>query len=269
MNRLGLLVALALTAVFVAVFGLYPGLDLAIARIFRDPATGLFLWATAPFLAFLRDAAMWLIWAIAAPSIVALVCKLIRPDKPLLIKGRTVAFFLITITLAAGILSNAVFKSYWGRPRPWTVTEFGGPWQYRSWWDPRGDCPSNCSFFSGEGATAFWSYAPAALAPPQWRPLAYAGATVFGLLVGLLRMAFGGHFLSDILAAGLVTFLTIWLTHGLIYRWAATRWSDDDVDAALTRFAWPLFSLWRGLLARARRLPRPYSGDSLERRRDS
>ena len=40
----------------------------------------------------------------------------------------------------------------------------------------------NCSFFSGEGATAFWTYAPAALTPPAWRPLAYAAATLFGVV---------------------------------------------------------------------------------------
>ena len=87
------------------------------------------------------------------------------------------------------------------------------------WWDPRGDCGRNCSFFSGEGATAFWTYAPAALAPPAWRPLAYAGATVFGIVTSGLRMAFGGHFFTDVAIAGLVTFLVIWLAYALIYRW--------------------------------------------------
>jgi hypothetical protein len=65
---------------------------------------------------------------------------------------------------------------------------------FRPWWDPRGACPMNCSFFSGEAATAFWTYAPAALTPPQWRPLAYVGATLFGLATGGLRIAYGGHF---------------------------------------------------------------------------
>jgi lipid A 4'-phosphatase len=81
---------------------------------------------------------------------------------------------------------------------------------------------------------------------------------LFGLFIGLLRVAFGGHFMSDVLAAGLVTFLTIWLVHALIYRWPATRWSDDDVDAALARIAWPLFSRWTGALARLRRVRRSY-----------
>jgi hypothetical protein len=63
-------------------------------------------------------------------------------------------------------------------------------------------------------------------------------------------MAFGGHFFTDVAIAGLVTFLAIWLLHGLIYRWPRTRLTDARVDAALTRFAWPLYRLrlkkWRG-----------------------
>jgi hypothetical protein len=35
----------------------------------------------------------------------------------------------------------------------------------------------------------------------------------------------------------------------LIYRWPSTRLSDERIDAALTRLAWPLYRLvqrWRG-----------------------
>ena len=105
------------------------------------------------------------------------------------------------------MLTNLTFKSYWGRPRPVVVTEFNGPWEFVPWWDPRGECGRNCSFFSGEGATAFWTYAPAALTPPAWRPLAYVAATLFGVVTSVLRMAFGGHFFTDVAAAGLVSFL--------------------------------------------------------------
>jgi membrane-associated phospholipid phosphatase len=134
------------------------------------------------------------------------------------------------------------------------VTQFNGPEQFVPWWDPRGSCDRNCSFFSGEGATAFWTYAPAALTPPAWRPLAYVAATLFGVMTSVLRMAFGGHFFTDVAAAGLVTFLVVWLAHGCIYRWRPTRLSDQNIDAALTRLAWPGYRLlqrWRGREGRA------------------
>ena len=146
------------------------------------------------------------------------------------------------------MLTNLTFKSYWGRPRPVVVTEFNGPWQFVPWWDPRGECGRNCSFFSGEGATAFWTYAPAALTPPAWRPLAYAAATVFGVVTSVLRMAFGGHFFTDVAAAGLVSFFVIWLAYAWIYRWPSTRFSDAQVEAVLARLGWPGYRLlqrWR------------------------
>jgi len=130
------------------------------------------------------------------------------------------------------------------------VTQFSGPQQFVAWWNPHGACRKNCSFFSGEGATAFWTYAPAALAPPPWRPLAYVAATVFGVVTSGLRMAFGGHFFTDVAAAGLVTFLVIWLAYAWIYRWPSTRMSDEEIDAALTRFAWPGYRLLRRWLGR-------------------
>jgi lipid A 4'-phosphatase len=244
MNRTGLVIALALFAMVGVVFGLYPELDVRLAALFYDPATKRFPMSSVSVASFARDAAMWIAWGIAAPAIVALVVKIARPDKPLLVKGRTVAFLLISIAMAAGVLTNFTFKTHWGRPRPVAVAEFNGPWQFRAWWDPRGECPKNCSFFSGEGATAYWTFAPAALTPPPVRPFAYAAAFTFGTVTSGLRMAFGGHFFTDVAIAGLVTFLVIWLLYALIYRWAFSRTTDAGVDAALTRAFWPLYR-WR------------------------
>jgi len=249
MNRTGLFVALSLALVIGLVFGIFPELDLKLASLFYDAPTRSFPLKLDWVAAYARDGAMWIAWGIATPAIAAVIIKLIRPDRPLLMSGRAIVFLLLTLTLSAVVLSNLTFKSYWGRPRPVLVTEFAGDLPFVAWWDPRGQCGRNCSFFSGEGATAFWTFAPAALTPPAWRPLAYAAATLFGVVTSVLRMAFGGHFFTDVAAAGLVTFLVIWLAYGYIYRWPWTKLSDAAVDAALTRIAWPGFRLmqrWRG-----------------------
>jgi membrane-associated PAP2 superfamily phosphatase len=256
MNRTGLFIALALTLVVGLLFGIYPELDLKIAALFYDATTKSFPLKLDTPAMFARDAAMWIAWGLALPAIVALVVKLVRPDRRLMISGRAIIFLLVTMTLSAGVLTNLTFKSYWGRPRPVVVTQFNGPDRFVPWWDPRGSCARNCSFFSGEGATAFWTYAPAALTPPAWRALAYTAATLFGVFTSLLRMAFGGHFFTDVAAAGLVTFLVVWLAHGYIYRWPSTRLSDEGIDAALTRLAWPGYR-WRRRLAGRGAAPEP------------
>ncbi|MGA8902492.1 phosphatase PAP2 family protein [Bradyrhizobium sp.] len=249
MNRIGLIVALVLALVVGLLFGIYPELDLKLASLFYDAPTHLFPLKSNALAVIARDGAMWISWALALPAIIALLVKLARPDRPLLMSGRAMVFLLLTLILSAGVLTNLTFKSYWGRPRPITVTQFDGNQTFMPWWDPRGHCARNCSFFSGEGATAFWTYAPAALAPPAWRPVAYAAATVFGVTTSGLRMAFGGHFFTDVAIAGIVTFLVIWLAHGYIYRWRSSRLTDEGVDAALTRLAWPGYRAlqrWRG-----------------------
>jgi lipid A 4'-phosphatase len=255
MNRAGLLIALALSFVFVVLYLIWPELDMRIAAAFYDAVTRTFPLRTDLIAMILRETAMIIAWAICAPAIVALLVKLVRPDRPMLLRGRTVAYMVITMVLTAGIVTNLTFKSYWGRPRPAAVVEFNGQWQFKPWWQPGGECPKNCSFFSGEAATAFWTYAPASLTPPAWRPLAYLGATIFGIATGGLRVAFGGHFVSDVLVAGLVTFVLIWLVHGFIYRWPRTRLTDEQIEAWLTRLAWPGYARLRKLLGR--KPPRP------------
>jgi membrane-associated PAP2 superfamily phosphatase len=250
MNRAGLIIALVLALVFGLLFGLYPELDLKVANFFYDATTKTFPLRTVTWAMIARDAAMWVAWAFVAPALIALIIKLFRPVKPLLVSGRAVVFLTVTMLLTAIVLSNVIFKGYWGRPRPVVVTEFNGKLDFVPWWDPRGKCPKNCSFFSGEGATAFWTYAPAALAPPQWRPIAYVGATAFGLFTGGLRMAFGGHFLTDVVFSGIVAYLVAWICFALIYRWPSTRLTDAGVDSWLTRFGWPGYRWRQKLLGR-------------------
>jgi len=121
------------------------------------------------------------------------------------------------------------------------------------WWDPRGDCPANCAFVSGDVAGAFWTIAPAALAPPQWRLLAYAGALTLGVGMAAIRIMAGAHFPSDVIFAGVFTFLIIWVTYALIYRWPRTRLSDDGVERALERLALPAYEFVAGLFAARRK----------------
>ena len=78
--------------------------------------------------------------------------------------------------------------------------EFGGPWRFRPLETFDGECRRNCSFVSGEVATAAWTLAPALLAPPPFRVLAVGAALGFTAATALLRMSFGGHYLSDVAA---------------------------------------------------------------------
>jgi lipid A 4'-phosphatase len=240
MNRTGLLIALALAATVGLVFAIDPKLDLDLAAPFFDPGRDGFWARVDPLMMGLRDLARLIVTLLIAPAVLAILGKLVLPRRPMLIPGRAAVLMILTLALAPGLVANIILKQHWGRPRPIDVTEFGGDQHFVPWWDPRGDCPDNCSFVAGEPSGAFWTLAPAALVPPAWRALASAAALAFGAGIGLVRIAGGGHFFTDVVFSGFLTFVIIWLMHGLIYRWRPTRISDRTIERALERLVLPL-----------------------------
>jgi lipid A 4'-phosphatase len=256
MNRTGLLIALAIAVAGGAVFGLYPELDLRIARYFygfEDASHNVFAWRLSPPLMRARDAGLWIGTILAAPAVFSLVIKLILPRRKLLMSGRAIVFLIATLALAPGLMVNVILKDHWGRPRPIDVIQFGGDQHFVPWWDPRGDCPANCAFVSGDVSGAVWTIAPAALAPPQWRAVAYGAALALGVFMAAIRVMAGAHFPSDVIFAGVLTFLAIWIVFAVIYRWQRTRLSDAGIEQQLERLALPGHDFIVGLFRRRRK----------------
>ena len=233
MNRTGLIVALSIAAVVGIVFAIWPQLDVAIAALFYDPARHAFAAWYSDRVEYARDAASLLIMLCVAPAFLALAGKIMFPQRHMLIPGRAALFLIVTLALGPGVLTNVFLKSHSARMRPVDIVELSGKERFTPWWDPRGDCPDNCSFVAGEASGGFWTLAPAALTPPQWRAFAYAGAIVFGAALGVLRMAAGGHFFTDVVFAGALMYVLIWIVHGLIYRWRPTRLTDAAIERPL------------------------------------
>jgi lipid A 4'-phosphatase len=256
MNRTGLIIALAVAAITGVTFALYPEIELRIARPFYeivDASHNVFALRIDPPLMLARDIGLWIGILLILPAVAALVIKLILPRRKLLVSGRAILFLISTLVLGPGLLVNVVLKDHWGRPRPIEVTQFGGTEYFVSWWDPRGECDKNCSFVSGDVAGAMWTFAPAALAPPQWRALAYGASLALGIGMAAIRVSQGGHFVSDTVFAGVFTFLIIWIVYGLIYRWPRTRLSEAVIERAIERVAMPGYNFIAGLLGAKRK----------------
>jgi membrane-associated PAP2 superfamily phosphatase len=233
MHRTGLIVALAVGGIAGLVFGLMPWLDLRVAALFHaitDANGNAFAWRLSPTLILVHDIALKAGFVLLLPVVVAVVWKLIVPRRPMLISARAAVFLIVTMLLGPGLLVNVALKDHWGRSRPIDVTQFGGQEHFVPWWNPRGDCPNNCSFVSGDVATVAWTFAPAALVPGPWQPVAFAGAFVLTAFMAAIRMMAGAHFPSDTIFAGVFTFLVVWLCYALIYRWPATRLTDKVLE---------------------------------------
>jgi lipid A 4'-phosphatase len=238
MNRTGLIIALAIAVVGGLLFGLFPGLDLAISRYFHDytdASNHTFALRIYPPVMNARNIGLWIGTILVAPAVASLIVKFILPQRKMVVSGRAVVFLISTLVLAPGLMVNVGLKEHWNRSRPIDVRQLGGNETFVAWWDPRGDCASNCSFVSGDVAGAAWTFAPAALAPPQWRMLAYGAALVLTVGMGAVRVMAGAHFTSDVLFAAVLTFLIVWFMHALIYRWPRTRLSEDGIEKGLER----------------------------------
>jgi lipid A 4'-phosphatase len=255
MNRTGLMIALAIAAVTGLAFGIYPQLDLMISAPFYALMIGdnHFAARLYPPLMLVRDAGLWIGALLIAPALAALIIKLIAPKRKLLVSGRAIVFLIATLAVAPGLMANVLLKEHWGRPRPIDVIQLGGTDRFVAWWDPRGACPDNCAFVSGDVSGTFWAIAPAALAPPQWRALAYGAALALGTAMAVMRIMAGGHFFSDTVFAGVFTFLIIWIIHGLIYRWPRTSLSDGGIERAIERIAMPGYNFIAGLFGGKRK----------------
>ena len=236
MNRTGLTIALTIGFVVGLICAVDPQLDLDISAPFfhRAPPT-LFAVNAQGWVQTTRWAARVLITLLALPGFLAILGKLIWPHRRMLISGRAALLLVATIALGPGLLTNVLLKNHWHRPRPIDVQQFEGDEHFTPWWDPRGDCPDNCSFIAGEPSGAFWTLAPAALAPPELRLVAYGAALAFGAGIGMLRIAAGAHFFSDVVFAGVFMYLVIWVVHGFIYRWPAMRMSEEAIEEFLVR----------------------------------
>ena len=147
-------------------------------------------------------------YLVCAVTLVGLV-KTIRTGKAWLDLGLNKWLF-VTLCLITGplLVTNIGFKDHWGRARPRDVIEFNGTKAFSGPFPPAAQCEHNCSFVSGEASSTFIVlFAAALLFAPYSRKLVALGI-VLGALTGLMRMAQGGHFLSDVIFAGVFMAIT-------------------------------------------------------------
>ena len=209
--RIAFWITAGLTFVLWSVFAYNPQIDIDVARwFFRD---GAFMGETAE-----AKAVRGFFYGFPIVVCVAIAMgRSFRLPPAFTPQSRTIIFVTLSMALGPGLLVNVILKDNWHRPRPVHVKEFGGPMDFRPIGYRDGACDKNCSFVSGETSSAFWLVGPASLAPPPYRVPAVAAALGVGAATGILRMAFGGHFLSDVIFAALFTLLLIILMRSMLY----------------------------------------------------
>lgn len=247
MTRTSFIILVILGVLTGVIFAVDPSLDLQVASFFREVGARPEVRRFDRVVDTVRQVGPLVIVAAAAPAVVALAVKIFQPQRPAMMSSRSALFLVLSLALGPGLLVNGLLKENWARPRPGMVAEFGGDYRFMPWWDPRGGCDSNCSFVSGETSSAVWMAAPAMLAPPPWRYAALGAAGLYGLGFAFIRLLAGGHFLSDVIFAAILTGLVIWAVHGVLFRWPATRLDEGVLNAKLGKLGRGLtriFAAW-------------------------
>lgn len=210
-----LLAAVAALAAGSAILAAFPQIDLAVAGFFFVPGEGFPLQQSAALVALRRSGNVAFYGALAA-AVLALLAGLLRPAWRQLLPPRPALFLVASAALAPGLLVNLLMKPTFGRARPVDVPPFGANLPFTRAWEISPACSQNCSFPSGEGSSAMWLVALAFVVPRRWRALAFAVSGSYAIALSLNRMAFGGHFLSDIVTAWGLTLLVVLLVHRLV-----------------------------------------------------
>ncbi len=219
-----MVVSLLATIVLAIVFLKMPEIDLIVQRWFYNGEAGPefgFILMHYPAASLARRIVMitYTIWyAIIVLSLISAIAK-----KPWLL-SRYLNFdirqwLFLTIASLTGplLLSNVLLKGNWGRARPRQVLEFGGDLQFSPPILLSDQCQANCSFVSGEASSMFMIFISLAFVIPAKRRLLVLATIVLGSLSGLMRIGLGGHFLSDVIFAGLFMCICASLVYWVIY----------------------------------------------------
>ena len=229
------------------VFLLEPDIDRWISGLLSTPETG-FFWAQHPIGLLVRDLVIISMLAIVGAAVLSLLAKALAPRPTPLLRITTSVYLLATLVLVPGVLVNLVLKDNWGRPRPVHLVEFQDPpsWPvevaFQPVWVISNQCPSNCSFVSGEASAGFVVVALVPLAAARYRRAALASALGWGAIVAAARVVQGGHFFSDVVLAGILTYIAVGLLHRLLRADPPTALSEQACRDRLMR--------WRAMLAR-------------------
>ncbi len=226
-RRTLLLWTLAIGAVSAGLFLAMPWLDIEAARPFHVGERLFALGRQSGAGGLLRKGFQLVFLAGALASLAGLALAWTRRRHLFGLGPRKWLFLALCLAVGPGLVANVLLKDHWGRARPSQVQLFGGERAFTPPLLPARECPRNCSFVSGEASSIFALFFALALMLETRRRQLLALGLLAGGAAGLMRMAQGGHFLSDVLFAGVFMMLTTLALHWLVFDagawWSARR----------------------------------------------
>lgn len=218
MAKLHIITGLIVCFIAWVFFLIFPHLDITLAGHFYNQATDTFSGNNSSILTFLHIFAMKFPVVFSIVVILFMIFTFFKKNMHFKYK-KEILFVAVCLWVGPGIIVNVIFKDHWGRPRPVMVQEFGGDKVFQQPFVISNQCGKNCSFVCGDASMGFWLFALMPLAVTRRRKiLAFSVAVIAGGGLGMMRMAQGGHFFSDVIFCGIFVYLSTWIVYSLMYR---------------------------------------------------
>ncbi len=205
----------------------FPAIDIAVQNLFYtdqacaaglhpDQRCGLFGLSQWPSLAYLRSVFYVTPPILLGLCLLAILMSSLPTATPTLRALRHPLVLVVSSWFISVVLIvNMFLKAYSGRPRPLQTDFFGGYLPFVPAGVFTDHCDSNCSFISGEAASAGWLLCLIPFLPKSWRPVAGTCLIVISIATPALRVAFGGHYFSDALLG--------WLSAPVVFAFLISR----------------------------------------------
>ena len=207
--------SVAAGAMAAVVFIALPRIDPAVVAWFHVEGEG-FPLGRVPLLAHMSSVLRW-VWLTGALALLGMVAWSLAPRAPRwLPPRRSAAYLLAVLVIGPGVVVNLVFKDHWGRARPAHTQEFGGERTFSPPLIVSDQCARNCSFVSGDASVGFSIAALALVIAGRRRRWMTIGLAA-GIAIGLLRIALGRHYPSDVIFSGVFVLLTAAVLHRLMF----------------------------------------------------
>jgi membrane-associated phospholipid phosphatase len=224
------LLVLVATAALSIFFYTFNTIDLAVARVFLDPQNVFFLRENR--IAETIRLIVPLTEAIGAALLILGVLGLFVARVRRFLAPKAAFFFLACLLIAPGLIVNTILKDEWGRPRPNQVAELSQPLAraHQKVWVMSEECARNCSFVSGDVAIAASWVAIVPFIAASYRRRVIASAIGLTVVVAIVRVVQGGHFLSDVVLSACITYLSVFAIYRAFYGRSVPRLAEPPPE---------------------------------------
>jgi len=194
-RRKMLIATLVVGVVSGAIFVIWPAIDQQVADLFVGSDGG-YLLKSDPRGKILRTGFTFLFGLGVVFAVISLLFTVVRRQNFFGHGGGGWFYLVLVLIIGPGLVANTLLKDNWGRARPIHVSQHGKI--FTPALIPSDQCERNCSFVSGESASIYALFFGLALMGGRWWRRWLDSGLALGSLAGLMRMAQGGHYLSDV-----------------------------------------------------------------------